>query len=404
MIHMYANSSSRMRQVVLAAAILITPTALPGQATPADTLYETGIAEHTGVDAESALSTGEAAASGNPMSALVSWWPEDLVVAPIPGYSPQIGWKLALMAGYFLDLGGGDGRAPPSLITAMGLVTTNGSAGAALFGRFYLLEDRLRVTGGGAYFDVNYTFYGVGDEALSDIELDIGQRMSTYVGTAKYEVLDDLYAGLGFVGGTVDTGLQDRPDLPEGISDPRLEVDMAALLIPVEFDTRDDQLFPTTGWSVKARGALYREGLGADFDAESLTLQVNRYLPVRSRDVVALRGYVKTVGGDPPFFLLASFGGQRDLRGYKSGRYRDESMYAVQGEYRWRPLDRWVFTGFAGLGEVAPDLGGFFDDVLPAGGLGARFVLSPERNVSLSADLAVGEDGVQFYFGVGEAF
>ena len=79
-------------------------------------------------------------------------------------------------------------------------------------------------------------------------------------------------------------------------------------------------------------------------------------------------------------------------------------MYAVQTEYRWHFSDRWIFTGFAGFGEVADEVSDFGSDLLPAAGVGTRFVLSQKHKVSLSADVAVGDDGFEFYFGVGEAF
>ncbi len=41
---------------------------------------------------------------------------------------------------------------------------------------------------------------------------------------------------------------------------------------------------------------------------------------------------------------------------------------------------------------------------LPTAGIGIRFVLSQKHRVGLSADLAVGNDGAEFYFGVGETF
>ena len=40
---------------------------------------------------------------GNPLKEKANWWPEDLVIAPVPGYSPQLGWTLKLAGGYFLD-------------------------------------------------------------------------------------------------------------------------------------------------------------------------------------------------------------------------------------------------------------------------------------------------------------
>jgi outer membrane translocation and assembly module TamA len=113
---------------------------------------------------------------------------------------------------------------------------------------------------------------------------------------------------------------------------------------------------------------------------------------------------VKDTSESTPFFLKSSFGGASDLRGYPSGRYRDRMMYAMQAEYRWQIRDRWILTGFAGVGEVAERFSNFGEHFLPAAGVGARYVLSEKHRVSLSTDLAVGNDGVEFYFGVGEAF
>jgi hypothetical protein len=44
-------------------------------------------------------------------------------------------------------------------------------------------------------------------------------------------------------------------------------------------------------------------------------------------------------------------------------------MYAVQTEYRWQFSDRWIFTGFAGVGEVAEHFSEMGRNFLPAGGV-----------------------------------
>jgi outer membrane translocation and assembly module TamA len=172
----------------------------------------------------------------------------------------------------------------------------------------------------------------------------------------------------------------------------------------MEIDSRDHEQFPRDGWLVKAKTMLYRESVGSDFEAETAKLIINHYRPMRDQDVLATRFVIKGASEDTPFFLMSSFGGSEDLRGYPSGRYRDQMMYAVQTEYRWHVKDRWIMTGFVGFGEVAEKLSNFGSNFLPAGGIGARFVLSEKHRVSLSADLAVGNDGAEFYFGVGEAF
>jgi outer membrane translocation and assembly module TamA len=125
---------------------------------------------------------------------------------------------------------------------------------------------------------------------------------------------------------------------------------------------------------------------------------------MREKDVLATRLVVRSASDEVPFFLLSTFGGKTDLRGYPAGRYRDRSMFALQAEYRWQMSDRWIFTGFAGVGEVANSFSEMGENLLPAVGIGARFLLSEKHKVGLSVDIAAGNDGTEFYFGVGESF
>ena len=331
-------------------------------------------------------------------------WPDDLVIAPVPGRSPQVGWSLALGGGYFLESKDEDSDVAPSILGGFGWYAENGSYAFGAGGNLHLLNDDLRVKFGGGYMDVRYRFYGVGNDVNErGISLDILQEAPMYFASASYRVWKKLYMGLGYVAGTVDT----RPKVVLDVSqflDPTLSLDIGAITIPITVDTRDHEQFPRNGWLVDGRTMLYRKDAGGDFDAETYMVSVNRYLPVRENDVLAFRGYFRTTGGNAPFFILSTFGGGSDLRGYPSGRYRDKAMYALQGEYRWAMNDSWIFTGFAGFGEVAPDFGSFDGDYLPAAGVGARFVVSRKHRVSLSFDIAHGKDGTEYYFGVGEAF
>jgi hypothetical protein len=342
---------------------------------------------------------------GSPLKKLAKRWPEDLVIAPIPGRSPQLGWKLTLAGGYFLESRDEDSETAPSLLGGFAMIAENGSYAYGGGANLHLMDDRLRVKAGAGYMDVRYRFYGIGnDDGDNGISVDILQEAPMYFASASWRVWNKLYVGLGYLGGDVETRLRfTLPDTP--FFDPSLKLDIGAYAIPIEFDTRDHEQFPRNGWLVNARAMFYRESAGGDFDAETFKISVNHYRPMREQDVLALRATVRSTGGDDvPFFLLSSFGGSTDLRGYPSGRYRDRMMYALQSEYRWQFNDRWIFTGFAGFGEVADNFGDFGENFLPAAGVGARFVLSKKHRVGLSADIAVGKDGTEFYFGVGEAF
>jgi len=349
------------------------------------------------------LDLKDADIEGNPINSLSEKWPEDLVIAPIPGRSPQLGWMLTLAGGYFISPRDEESDTPPSIVGGFGMVSENGSYAYGAGANLHLLDDKLRVRAGAAYMDVLYQYYGTGKiENDLGITVDILQEAPLYFAEGTWRVWNKLYVGLGYLSGTVDTDV--RFNLPQNTFLDPVETDIGAYSIPVQYDSRDNEMFPENGWLVSGRAMLYRKSAGSDFDAETFKIAINNYHSVRDKDVFAWRMMMRTTNGDAPFFLMSTFGGKTDLRGYPSGRYRDRMMYSLQGEYRWVFNDRWIFTGFAGFGEVANSFSDMGDDFLPAGGIGARFQLSKKHRVGLAADIALGNDGYEFYFGVGEAF
>ncbi len=361
-------------------------------------------ADVAGLEGGSGIDFEDVELVGNPLKRLANGWPENLVIAPIPGRSPQLGWNLTLAGGYFVESRNEDSDSAPSLLGGFAMIAENGSYAYGAGANLHLMNDKLRVKAGAGYADVRYRFYGIGnDDRGSDVGIDILQEAPFYIATGTWRVWNKLYVGLGYLSGNVETRLRySPPDTP--FFDPSLKLDLGAYTIPVEFDTRDHEQFPRKGWLINAHAKFYRQSAGSDFDAETYKISVNHFRPMREQDTLAFRAYARSTGGDAPFFLLSTFGGSTDLRGYPAGRYRDRMMYALQSEYRWQFKDRWIFTGFAGFGEVAEDFGDFGENFLPAAGIGARFVLSKKHRVGLSADIAVGNDGTEFYFGVGEAF
>ena len=348
------------------------------------------------------LHLDEANTALNPFQKLAKSWPEDLVIAPIPAYSPQLGWNLTLGGAYFLDIGEKDADVSPSLVGGFAMAAENGSYAYGAGTYLHLLNDKLRVKAGAAHIDIRYRFYGIGNE-IDFLNIDVLQEGPAYFLTGSWNVWKKLYVGLGYRRGSVDTRLRFDVD-DSSFFDPVLNIELGAISIPIEIDSRDHEQFPRNGWQILGQTVLYRESVGSDFEAETYKLSINRYFPMRETDVLAARLVVRSASEDVPFFLLSTFGGTTDLRGYPSGRYRDRQMYSVQTEYRWQFSDRWIFTGFAGVGEVAEHFSEMGRNFLPAGGVGARFVLSEKHKIGLSFDVATGKDGTEVYFGVGEAF
>jgi hypothetical protein len=381
-----------------------------GQSSDEDVLdeidFDLPASEASDLVADGGLELGDVDFEGNPLKSLAEKWPEDLVVAPIPGRSPQLGWQLTLGAGYFLESKRKESDKPPSILGGFGMIAENGSYAYGGGAYLHLLDDDLRIKAGAAYADINYEFFGVGNDVNRlDISVQIFQKMPLYFGAATYRVFKDLYAGLGYTRGTVDTAVKVDIAIPDpNLVNPLGELDIGAWMIPIEWDSRDHEQFPRSGWKIDGRAMFYNDSAGSDFNAETYKIAGNYYLPMRERDVLATRLMVRWTKGDAPFFLKSSFGGGTDLRGYASGRFRDKMMYAVQTEYRWQFNDRWIFTGFVGVGEVAERFSDFGSYYLPAAGIGTRFVLSKKHRVGLSFDVARGKTGTEYYVGVGEAF
>ena len=395
---------------ILGASLLTTAQAQDSEEIVEDTRdFDLPASEMSDMVGDGGLDLSDVDFEGSPSKRFAEKWPSDLVVAPVPGRSPQLGWQLTLGVGYFLNSGDeedGENESHPSILGGFGMVSENGSYAYGGGAYLHLMDDKLRVKAGAAYADLRYRFYGVGyDFNNIGVSVDILQEMPLYFASATYRVWKKFYLGLGYVGGTVNT----KAEITIGIPDPNLvnplgDLNIGAWMIPLEWDSRDHEQFPREGWKVDGRAMFYSDSSGADFEAETYKIAANYYHPIGERDVLASRVMMRWTEGEAPFFLKSAFGGTTDLRGYPSGRFRDDQMYAVQTEYRWQFSDRWIFTGFVGVGEVAERFSDFGDNFLPAAGLGTRFVLSKKHRVGLSFDVAQGKTGTEYYFGVGEAF
>ena len=149
--------------------------------------FELPGAEVAGQVGDGGLDLKDADFVGNPLKKLAKRWPEDLVIAPIPGRSPQLGWKLTLAGGYFLESRKEDSAAAPSVLGGFAMIAENGSYAYGGGANLRLLDDRLRVKAGAGYMDVRYRFYGIGnDDGEAGISVDILQEVPMYFASASW--------------------------------------------------------------------------------------------------------------------------------------------------------------------------------------------------------------------------
>jgi len=98
-------------------------------------------------------------------------------------------------------------------------------------------------------------------------------------------------------------------------------------------------------------------------------------------------------------------GGDKLMRGYYRGRFRDKVLYAAQAEYRWQFYRRFGLTVFGGLGDVSEKIESIdFSEVKPSYGFGIRYMILPKRKVNLRLDFGFGKETQGIYINITEAF
>jgi len=327
------------------------------------------------------------------------------VVMPIPISDPAIGDGLALGGGVFYKAGGSE---RPWVTGAGGLYTDNGSWSAMLFQKAYIGADRFRLVGALGVGEFNVDFYGIGPDAGSrGVSVPITQDAGFGVVQGLMRVAPHTYVGLQYRLIDMSTTLDiDPPPFPD-MDLPPLELDSrtSALGLSGEFDTRDNEYQPNSGLYATGVWLVADEAFGSDHDYSRVELKLNGYTRTNDHTVWAWRASTCWAGDDAPFYDICNFGSQADLRGYVQGQYRDHTMFAIQTEYRRNFGGRFGVVVFAGVGAVAPEFGEIgSDELLPAGGVGVRYLASRKYGVNVGIDYAWGEDSQALYFRVGEAF
>ncbi len=329
------------------------------------------------------------------------------VIAPIPFANPTIGTGLVLALGYIFPIDPDDLQSPPTTVGLGAMYSNNASKAIGLGGSAYWDEDRNRLSGGIGYYDVNYDFFGIGNEA-GDRGFSIPLRQRGKALQIEYLRLwrDDTYFGGRYEFTEARTSLDvDFPDWWPEILPTEYRSTTGALGLVAERDTRDSTFYPTAGILLETSVDFYGSIWGSDFTYQAYEAAYNCYRSLDEQTVLASRAYARQVGGDVPFYGLSLFGKQADLRGYTAGQYRDKLMLAVQAEYRRELKGPWGYAVFAGVGEVAPRL---FDlnwsDLLPSAGVGLRYTLAEENHVNMRVDVAYGKEGAAIHFGAGEAY
>jgi hypothetical protein len=177
-------------------------------------------------------------------------------------------------------------------------------------------------------------------------------------------------------------------------------------------DSRNSNTYSTKGTFIKLNYSYAPAFFGAENFEGSLTkLDFRTFKSFTDQLVLGVNAdYQSLNGNNTPFYLLPQLGNDNMMRGYYSGRFRDQNLMALQAELRYRFSPRFGVVGFAGAGTVYYSGNLSFNNLKPSMGGGFRYFFDVERGLSVRMDYGVGEKRpgesrqTGFYLSLGEAF
>ncbi len=329
---------------------------------------------------------------------------------PIAYYSPETRWAggLAGLMAFRFRSNKPEGR--PSQVQLGFAYTQERQFLSYLPFTLFLKNEAWYIYGELGYYRYTYFFYGLGNsDPKPDGELyDVNFPRMRVHGLRR--VLPGWYLGWHhwldvFAIADVEPGGL--------LADPQLDIPgrsggvISATGLISLLDRREELFSPESGYYVENLLQVSGRATGADFRYARFTTDARLYLPVwrKQHHVLALNAYADVTTGEAPFNALPSIGGNKRMRGFYEGRFRDNNLVLVQAEYRLPLFWRLGMVGFASAGSVFSDWRQQTERPLrlaAGGGLRVRISRNDRLNIRVDAAFAKGSSG--YYVTVGEAF
>jgi outer membrane protein assembly factor BamA len=167
-------------------------------------------------------------------------------------------------------------------------------------------------------------------------------------------------------------------------------------------DTRNNLLTPTSGIYYYLNSTYHF----SKSNYLKFTADLRYYKTWKDKFTLANRLINDLNTNHPPFYDHALLGGDKFVRGYYLGRYRDKNLSSFQSEFRFPAFWKIYLAAFGGLSNIYSAPKTFsLTKTKTNYGFGIRFLVDKTENTFLRLDYAIGQDQNDgFYISFGESF
>ena len=262
-----------------------------------------------------------------------------IITEPAVGYGG--GFTLVYLHDTLMGTKSSSGRRiPPSISGVVALGTENGTQGFGGFHIGYWLEDTLRTA---TYIGKPNVFIDLyaGNQA---VQLHVDGFL--FYQSVKKRILEsDFFLGLSYMYVKSDINLDF--DLKPLIT----EDTIASVSLIAEYDSRDNQLSPTSGMFLSGRAQIYDDKVGGDYNFINYKMTNLFYNQLNETMNVDFSLVGETVTANrreisPYLYPFIS------MRGLPMMKYQGGSVLTLQTEFSYNFTSRWEGTLFGGVGRA----------------------------------------------------
>jgi outer membrane protein assembly factor BamA len=333
---------------------------------------------------------------------------------PFLRYSQEVGMEFGLGGLYSTYLDKDDPANRSSNFATILSVSTKKQYNVTLKGDVWTKHNAYHLIGDVRFRSTPFDFFGIGNETLEANKDRVVQHQIKASFDVEKNILPHTYTGVSIAFENND--FKDRE--PGGIYDTDPTVlgkpggSAGFVGVSQTYDTRNSNNYTTKGFFGRVSYQFAPDLFGGnDFTGSQIKVVLRNFWSLSKKLVLGVNGIYYTVQSkDTPFYLLPQLGNDEIMRGYYSGRYRDENLFAAQTELRYRLSNRFGLVAFGGAGRVFSNGNFSFKQFKPSLGGGIRYFYDPAKGLSVRADYGIGEKRSHearqsgFYLSLAEAF
>lgn len=333
---------------------------------------------------------------------------------PVLGYAQETGFEFGLGALYSFYIDRKDTANRSSNFSGTASYSTKKTYNLTLRGDAWTKGNLYHFLGEIKFKKMPFNFYGIGNNTRQTDEDKLIQQQVKFLFDAEKSLFQNAYTGISL--GFENYDFVDQTSGGIYTTSPALNDKLggSALFFGVSqgYDTRNSNNYPTKGFfgriTYQYAPNLYGNG---DFKGSQIKVNIRNFWSLAPKVVLGVQGIYYTIHGkNTPFYLLPQLGNDEMMRGYYTGRYRDENLLAAQAEIRYRFMNRFGIVAFASGGKVFANGNFSLNAMKPNYGVGGRYFFDTAKGLSARLDYGVGEKKPNekrqsgFYISLAEAF